>query len=56
MIAVLYFLTLKTKLRIKIYAWQNMSDVFMSHGPIQLVCKFIIFNVFLPNNKIYDCK
>ena len=26
-----------------------MSDVLMLHGPIQLVCKFIIFNVYLSN-------
>ena len=56
MITVFYFLTLQTKLRIKINALQNMSSVLMSHGPIKLVCKFIIFNVYLSNNEIYDCK
>ena len=33
-----------------------MSNVLMLHGPIQLVYKFIIFHVYLSNNKIYDCK
>ena len=33
-----------------------MSNVLMLHGPIQLVCKFIFFHVFLSNNKIFDCK
>ena len=33
-----------------------MSNVLMLHGTIQLVCKFIIFDVYLSNNKIYDCK
>ena len=56
MITVLWFLTLKTKVRIKVNAQQNMSNVLMPHGPTQLVCKFIIFNVYLSNNKIYDCK
>ena len=33
-----------------------MSNVLILHGPIDLVCKFIIFDVYLSNNKIYDCK
>ena len=27
-----------------------MSNVLMLHGPIQLVCKFIIFNVYFIND------
>ena len=50
MITVLYFLTLKTKLRININAKQNMSNVLMLHIPIHLVCKLIIFNVYFTND------
>ena len=27
-----------------------MSNVLMSHGHIQLVCKFIIFNIYFTND------
>ena len=27
-----------------------MSNVLMMHGPIHLVCKFIIFNVYFTND------
>ena len=50
MITVLYFLTSKTKLGIKINAQQNMSNVLMLHGPIHLVCTFFIFNVYFTND------
>ena len=50
MITVLYFVTLKTKLRIKINASQNMSNVLMLQGPMHLVCKCIIFNVYFTND------